>query len=649
VSSWWLDDPESSGITVSPGLPFSFTFDANAILGSGLKPEAQIWWSFSDAQTDPPVWVHLDPNRVRSFSTSRGRENELSEHDAGTATVILNNRDRAFDPTYNSSPYYPNVRPMNRMWLREQFNGVTNDVFKGYVGSYDQQWPAPGMGDAVCVVNAVDEFKVLNLAKVPVTDPPRDTYADLVLYDNPAGYWHMDNDPVTAVQDAEVGPILKLYSGAFTGLSAGAIVGMQGTKPGGYQAAAITGIAFASEDIASQSDLDFGGLSEFTAELWFAATVNPAGFRTLIYGPTDTTGNLMFYISLSTTGTLRAGIRTNNGGGTSYTADSAAITLSTWYHVVATAQGGFLRLYLNGVQVASTAYAGSFNALRTSTPTLMAFGEGADTYWYDEVAVYKYGLAAGRIGAHYTAGAARGFIVKSIDNRIEDILDAVASHAPRFLPNAERTTTAVYMRGQSPLDLIRSARSAEAGDSMFFTGKDGTLTLLVGNHRLGSPWNTTQLIFGDEGMEHGPSEYPYLDLDTDYSDAFIANIWNVTREGGLLQTASDATSISRYRDRPESLTGLPVVNDATALSIATALVAKYKEPIHRGMSLTVTTDDVNVTDEIFKREIGDRIRVIRTIPKALGWFDQVLYIQKIDVDAANDGRPWTITLAVSPL
>jgi len=59
--------------------------------------------------------------------------------------------------TSTSLAYYPNVRPRNRVWLRAQFNGATRDIFKGYVESYDQQHPGPGMSDAVCVAQAADE------------------------------------------------------------------------------------------------------------------------------------------------------------------------------------------------------------------------------------------------------------------------------------------------------------------------------------------------------------------------------------------------------------------------------------------------------------------------------------------------------------
>ena len=40
--------------------------------------------------------------------------------DAGTATIVLDNRTRVFDPAHNTA-----IRPFNRWWIREQFTGET--------------------------------------------------------------------------------------------------------------------------------------------------------------------------------------------------------------------------------------------------------------------------------------------------------------------------------------------------------------------------------------------------------------------------------------------------------------------------------------------------------------------------------------------
>lgn len=174
---------------------------SGATVGQGNAPEAWILYSTDDASEPTPDWADATA-KVYSFSSSRGRESELQDVDAGTASVTLDNRARTFDPVHNSA-----IRPMNRWWIREQFTGETQDIFRGYADSYDQQWPSP-VGDAITVVSITDEFKVSALDKMPSTDPPRDSYPDLIMADEPTAYWRMDDDPQTLQAVSVIGPPL---------------------------------------------------------------------------------------------------------------------------------------------------------------------------------------------------------------------------------------------------------------------------------------------------------------------------------------------------------------------------------------------------------------------------------------------------------
>lgn len=161
--------------------------------GQGPVRTLDVYISLSGISTSPPVWTWISPTKIRQFSISR------TEGETGTATLVLDNRNRDFDPTYASSPYYPNLRPLNRVWLREQFSGETNDMFVGYAESYSQTWPANGT-DAITTLTASDELKVLALTQLPLTSPPRATYQDVVAFDNPSEYWTMDQPAAALIQ-----------------------------------------------------------------------------------------------------------------------------------------------------------------------------------------------------------------------------------------------------------------------------------------------------------------------------------------------------------------------------------------------------------------------------------------------------------------
>jgi hypothetical protein len=190
---------------------------------------------------------------------------------------------------------------------------------------------------------------------------------------------------------------------------------------------------------------------------------------------------------------------------------------------------------------------------------------------------------------------------------------------------------------------LRECVKADSVESTLFVSRSGVITFLGAFIHSSSPWNTVQAIFDDDG-----TDLPYAELDIDYSESFLANEWNVTRRGGTTQTESDATSISKYYKRPQALTDVPVTTDANAGDIATSMLDKHKNPITRITSITLTTAEPTVAEAIFRRDIGDKIRVFRTPPGGGSRIDQSLWIQKIEI-TATPYSPWQVKWAVSPL
>lgn len=178
--------------TVGPKLTIPHTVSSSAIVGQGNMPELWALYSTDNASVSTPTWNDATA-KVRAFSVSRGRESELQQVEAGTASLTLDNRARDFDPAANVV-----IGPANAWWLREQFSGETQDIFKGRADSYDQQWP--GFLDAITVVSCTDEFKALARAGLPTTTPPRASYGELVQFDKPSGYWPFNDSPEFRVQ-----------------------------------------------------------------------------------------------------------------------------------------------------------------------------------------------------------------------------------------------------------------------------------------------------------------------------------------------------------------------------------------------------------------------------------------------------------------
>jgi hypothetical protein len=616
-----------------------------------LVAELKVRFTTDDASDTTPTWTDVS-TLVRSFSISRGRANELADVDAGTATLVLDNGARTFDPISNAL-----IRPMNRWWIQSIVAGVTRDMFFGYADSYTNDVDGGAWGDAVATVQLTDEMKVLALGRLPAMDPPRDTYADVVLSDEPRGYWRFQE--TAKVDDRIFAPAAGDVSMTFdtnVSRSTGAIVGDDDVDiiSGTYYGSRSTTIRFFTIEGTEMTTVgwlpvngpgDAAGLSAFTFEMWFSSDeATPAAQREIVMGPLSG-GVTQWGIQLTTAGLFRGYAR--NSGGTAYVAlGTNAVSAGTFYHVVFVVAGSTVHIYVNGVlEGSSGAFTGTVGVmdsggfLQLGPPTAVG-----GTRAYDEAAFYSYALGADRVLAHFNAGRNRGFAKQDPGARITAVLTAAGNTAATSIRAGSREMIPTFMRGQSPLEEMRKAETADSVDSVLFISKSGTITFLDDGHRSVSPWNTVQATFDDDGTDTA-----YLNVTFDFSEAFLYNSVNVTRTGGTTSTTSDSTSISKYFKRTLSYTDLPITTDSDASAIGTALLAKYKDPMWRIVALELDTSTAAVAAAGLAREIGDRIRILRTPPGGGTRLDQTSFVQKIGISGQNDWRPWKITLTVSPL
>lgn len=151
----------STGSALWPG---TSTFpNTNVYPGQGDLPIVRCYHSTDDFSVSTPAYVDRT-SKMRSWSISRGRQNELSDFDAGAASVVLDNRDRTFDPNINAA-----VRPKNRIWLFSEWSGEVHSLFRGYAESFAQAWDKSGIVDATTTISASDETRVLSGNVLPAS------------------------------------------------------------------------------------------------------------------------------------------------------------------------------------------------------------------------------------------------------------------------------------------------------------------------------------------------------------------------------------------------------------------------------------------------------------------------------------------------
>lgn len=125
------------------------------------RPDFAVEFSTANP-TATPVWKDIGP-AVRSFTFRRGRSDELSRIEAGTATILLDNADRAFDPTNTGSAYYPDVVPMRRIRILARWGGVEYPLYYGFAMAWTPVYGGVTGNDAYVQVACVDMFEALSL------------------------------------------------------------------------------------------------------------------------------------------------------------------------------------------------------------------------------------------------------------------------------------------------------------------------------------------------------------------------------------------------------------------------------------------------------------------------------------------------------
>ncbi len=377
--------------------------DGTYVLRSVSDPYNLVYESANKA--DDARESQLDNEAITTFVVNGG---QIVDSDAPTGTVTINHVDRA-----TSSPIV-NLNLLGRDDVAgvTEFR-VTNDNganWKTFTNtsrdsnyqriSWDLSDPAYGgstrAGErVVCVLfkDATGKWGPVMTDTIEYTPPPPVTsaYGRAVSDDAPAGWWRLGERSGTTALN-QTGGGAGTYAGGVT-LGQPALVPTES----GNSAVAFNGSS-GRVNVPSESALNATGA--VTLEAWIKPATLPSSgaFRSVLskaeaYSLQFNGPRLEFTIVQS--GNVRRRLQTPTG----------AIAAGSTYHVVGTYDGSTQRIYLNGVQVASTSLSG---AISTSTdPLSIGSWDGTMEYFngvIDEAAVYRTALSASRVAAHYDAG-----------------------------------------------------------------------------------------------------------------------------------------------------------------------------------------------------------------------------------------------------
>lgn len=225
--------------------------------------------------------------------------------------------------------------------------------------------------------------------------------------------------------------------------------------------------------------------------------------------------------------------------------------------------------------------------------------------------------------------------------RVNRILDSASwPSTDRVISAGDSTMQATDLSGNAWTELLLVQDSelgelyVDAAGRVVFRNRQGILE--------DARSTTSQATFGDLDPE-----LPYTDIAPVYDEATIANLFRITRVGGVQQVKQDATSISKYLTHTYERADLLLQTDAETASWAGWALSQAKDPEFAATLIVIDPQGATSADEdplfvqCLSRQIGDRITTIRRPPGGGAPITQESFIRGIAHDIRE--RSWRTT------
>lgn len=469
-----------------------------------------------------PTWTNVTSD-VRNMSIDRGRSDDWGTF-TGSATLVLDNRSRKYDPFNSSSPYNGYLTPRRQIRIRSTYNGNTYDVFRGFVDGFPAEWSEAGK-DSTVTLSCFDALQLLGSNSLPA-----DWSHKYILSTAPRHYWPC-NEPISPFTTTNV---LKDYGSYPQDMTTTAIATNGSQLAAGLVNSSIQGTGGVSALTAYGS---VGSATSFSVSFW--AVLDPD--VTTSFGEIGNCFWTIGYQSSTSTYTVYIDDYANSGVYRQYTTTGTfdggmARMISFTFNVSSKA----FALYLDGIAVATSVITGGSFYIPIGEQTNTGGGQIQQfIIWTSVVSqatiqdIYRYSTAglpettSARMSRIIAETPFSTFLVSTPASPASGVLD-ITDDAPTVSTELQKVADSEY----APL----------------FVSKAGVLKLYSQNQiRTQTKSVVSQVTYGVGGIAIGDS------IDIEYDGDSMRNVANVTMSAGGVWTKTNTVSGDAYGQAEYSL------------------------------------------------------------------------------------------------
>ena len=638
------------------------TYDASNLTYQGLPAQfdgiafaVEMAFGYPPLDTNPS-WEAVTPY-VREIRIDRGKRSEYITQSPGVLQILLDNRDRRFDPDNAAGPYYNDLVPMVPVRVQATYSGTTWTLFQGFA----QGWPSISQTantDPVSLVNAIDATRLLANTILPIeyeylvsSDPSLALYLPLQEWES---FVQVQGVNTTGILDYTKKTYLVRKSGispTFTDESA-PVQTNQGFRYDSskdpipthtsnldyLRAEGRTPRVFSTDQdsfINGQMrtlelwlySIDATRWGSFTNETIFLISYNtqPSGYQSSIAFSAKDDGTL-----------YRISFLNEDGERSVVAATTINLVPNDANHIVITADSTNVMMYVNGTQVYNEPFTGPPVAGTVSSDTsIMTLHSYISRM--SHVAVYYDTFDAAKVAEHYAAGY--GYVGELTSTRLNRALDDAAWPAAFRDIETGVQTVGAYRAGDSPVaDYFVEINNAEQGQ--LFVDRENAVTF-----RSRTTTDITNIAgsFDDNGTD-GPFSDVIVDGNT--IDAIYNNVEG-NYSGGTV-TATDAASVVAYGRSTQYLDLGLVDDEAAAQSIVDVRLSRSKDPRTRisRLQIPVRRSPADLVPIVAPLDLNDDVTVSFT-PGGVGsplW--RAVRVQGLSHTITLDR--WDVSLYLSP-